>query len=183
MAEAQKGLDSLVYAASDDALAYNRENGRLVYKGSDEPRGWTTITFAWDKTANDLDICAYWSAAQGLQVGFNHTGEYAGLYESGPYKINYSGDVQGVGKSEWVKIIMSPWKAGTREFVVHLNFYRYDSDMYPGNICTVIASQEGGRTIIKRNVECSTEYKKPATTASKSVKICFDKNGKLSSII
>lgn len=177
MSGEQTGLGSLVYAASEDALACNRESGKLVYKGENVPRGWTMVSFAWDKTANDLDICAYWSAVTDLKVGYKYAG--GGSYEHGPYKIEYSGDEVGVAKSEWVKIIMSPWKAGVREFVAHLNFYGYDPDTFPGMVCTVVASQEGGTTIVKRNVECSIEDGKPATTESKSVKICFDKNGKL----
>lgn len=182
MAEASTDLGRLVYAATGNALAHNRENGRLVYKCDAAPRGWTKISFAWDKTARDLDICAYWSAAKDMKVGFRYGG--AGLHESGPYKIEYSGDITAVGGSEWVKIIMSPWSVGTREFIIHLNYYDYDPESHPGNTCTVVASQEGGKTFIKKDVVCSSPGgTDPATESSNYVTVRFDKDGKLIGIV
>jgi hypothetical protein len=63
-----------------------------------------------------------------------------------------------------------------------LNFFGYNSNSAPTSTCTVIASQEGGETIIQSGVPCGTHAGDGATDGDPGVRINFDGKGKLLSI-
>lgn len=157
------------------------EGGKLVYK-SDSGKV-TTISLAWGSDGKDLDICAYWLGAPDMVAGYGwnlSTSERV----SGAYHLQFSGDIRSSDDSEWVKIRMSPWSAGNRSFRIHFNYFEY-SEAYPANTCTVIASQKGGKTLIKKNVPCATRAGN-GNKAKKSdpyVTINFDEAGKLVEIV
>lgn len=177
-------VGKLVYRASGN------DAGKLCYKLSGADAGklvckvaagdWTTITFAWSARGSDLDICAYWTGAPNMAMGYGHNTSTS-EQTSGAYHIFYSGDETGTNTAEWVKIKMIPWSGGARTFKVHFNFYGYSSS-YPESECTVIASQINGPTIIKRNQACGTSYHSAATTGSPSCTIEFDSTGRLVSV-
>lgn len=177
-------VGKLVYKASGN------DAGKLCYKASDADAGklvykaqagdWTMVTFAWSSKGNDLDICAYWTGAPSMAMGYGHN-ESTSEQISGAYHIFYSGDVRDTNSAEWVKIKMIPWSGGARTFKVHFNFWGYSSS-YPESECTVIASQINGPTIIKRNQACGTSYHSAATTGSPSCTIEFDSTGRLVSV-
>lgn len=177
-------VGKLVYKASGtDAgkLCYKASGadvGKLVYKV--DAGDWTTITFAWSSKGKDLDICAYWTGAPSMAMGYGHNTSTS-EQTSGAYHIFYSGDKTGTNEAEWVRIKMIPWSGGARTFKVHFNFYGYSSS-YPESECTVIATQPSGLTIIKRNQSCSTSAGNPATTSSPYCTIEFDEAGHLQSV-
>ena len=172
-------LGKLCHSLSADNLAYKKDGEELVFKtkGGD----WTVISYAWGSDGKDLDICAYWSGASDLQMGYGHNISTTEQVQ-GSYHIIYSGDITSTDASEWCKVKMKPWSQGERTFKVHFNYFGYDGDAYPLGTCTVIASQLGGETIIKRNVPCSTTQGKAATTSDPFVTITFDKSGNLASV-
>ena len=73
---------------------------------------------------------------------------------------------------------MKPWSGGVRTFKIHFNYYGYDSS-HTANTCTVIASQIGGGTFVKRNQSCSTGSGRAANTDDPSCVVSFDEQGKL----
>ena len=161
--------------------------GKLVFKV--HPGDWTIITSAWDLNGRDLDICAYWTGAPNMVMGFGHnTSQNEQI--SGPYHIIYSGDKQGVNEAEWVKVKMEPWDGGYRTFNMHFNFYGYDASSYPASKCIVIASQVNGNTIILPDVSCSTRTGNTsiqpnpgiATTSDPGVRVTFDSIGYIQSV-
>lgn len=186
-------VGKLVYKASGvDAgklcfKSSGNDAGKLVYKV--DAGDWTTITFAWSSKGKDLDICAYWTDAPNMAMGFGHNTSTSEQV-SGAYRIRYSGDKRGTDNAEWVKIKMSPWSAGSRTFEVHLNFYGYDATSYPASTCSVIATQINGETRILNNVPCSTrtgnadQTPNPgiATTSDPGVRVTFDDAGHLQSM-
>lgn len=155
------------------------EGGKLVYK-SDSGKV-TTISLAWGSDGKDLDICAYWVAKPDMAVGFQWSNSQRDQID-GAYHLQFSGDITSVDDSEWVKIRMSPWSAGSSDFRVHFNYYGH-SDKYPASTCTVIASQKGGKTIIKKNVACATVANRRAEKSDPYVTIKFDANGNLKEIV
>lgn len=171
------GENKLCYAPSGN-LAYKRGDGRLIFKT--ESFGWTQISFAWDADGKDLDIRAQWSDG-GPIVGYGYNSD-AGDYSTGVYGLIYSGDIRGSLSSEWVKIKRKPWGGSASSFVVRFNFYGYDESSFPTSVCTVIASQEGGETIVKPNVLCGTHGGDSAAYTDPGVRIDFDGSGKLLSI-
>lgn len=165
--------------------------GKLCYKSSGDDAGkliykidagqLTTITFAWDADGKDLDICAFWTGAPSMVMGYGYNTSTQEQV-SGAYRITYSGDKRGTDDAEWVKIKMSPWKTGPRTFDVHLNFFGYDSSTYPANKCIVIATQENGGSIVLRDVGCSTNTGAKATTGDPGIRVTFDSTGHLQSM-
>jgi hypothetical protein len=183
------GVGKLVYRSSgNDAgkLCYKASGadaGKLVYK-VDAGR-LTTITFAWGTDGKDLDICAFWTGAPSMVMGYGYnTSKQEQI--SGAYHITYSGDERGTNVSEWVKIKMTPWSAGARTFDIHLNFFGYDPSTYPANKCIVVASQENGGSIILRDVNCGTNdgstTSRKALTRDPGVRVTFDATGHLQSM-
>lgn len=158
--------------------ASGADANKLVYKAV--AGDWTTVTFAWSSKGKDLDICAYWTGAPSMAMGYKHNTSTTEQI-SGAYHIFYSGDETGTNTAEWVKIKMAPWSSGDRTFKVHFNFYGYSST-YPESKCIVIASQINGPTIIKRDQSCSTSPSNPATTSSPYCTISFDASGRLTSV-
>lgn len=178
-------LGKLCFKKSGSALVYSKRTGsdryKLVYKGN--PAGVTTISFAWGSDGKDLDICAYWTNFPSKQFGYGHDTSTAEqrFGDNNEYYLQYSGDIKGTGGTEWVKINMSPWRSG-ETFKIHFNFYGYDAEDCPSSICTVIASQVGGGTFIKRDVSCSTSTGSAAQTSDPYVTINFDASGRLTGI-
>lgn len=169
----------LCYKKGNNSLAYKKEGenkGSLIYKV--KAGGETTISFAWASTAKDLDICAYWEAG-GNKVGY----QYNAISPS-PYSISWSGDKTGNNESETLTIRMTPWSSSTnRKFKIHLNFFGFDEEKYPGSECYVIANQANtGKSLTKNNVSCGTNSSTKATTSDPSVTIEFDEKGFLKSI-
>lgn len=172
-------------------LCYKSGDGRLAFKAAGADAGklvckvdagqLTAIAFAWPSSGKDLDICAFWTGASDMKVGFRYNSA-AAVYTRGAYYIEYSGDKRGVDDSEWVRIKMSPWSGGERTFDVHLNFYEYDSVDYPASTCTVIAAQENGPSIISRDVGCGTTFHREALESDPGVRIAFDASGRLLSV-
>ena len=163
-------------AADLGLLCHKHGANALIYKAKagDE----TTVTFAWGSDARDLDILAYWEGAPQLTAGFGHG---AGGTEK-PYSLVYSGDITSSDASEWCKVKMSPWGGGgSRKFFVHFNFFGFGED-YPGAVCTVVASQPDGKTLIKRDQACSTEKGRAAMQGDPCCVLTFDEKGKLVSI-
>lgn len=184
-------VGKLVYKASGiDAgklcfKASGADAGKLVYKV--DAGHLTTITFAWGADGKDLDMCAYWTGAPDMKVGYGYLyTQDPTEFTSGAYYIQHSGDKRGTNDSEWVKIKMAPWSAGARTFDVHLNFFGYDPSTYPANKCIVVASQENGGSIILRDVNCGTND--GSTTGRKAlirdpgVRVTFDETGHLQSM-
>lgn len=169
-------LGKLCFKKTTQELCYKKSTGELIYKS--QGGDWTMVSFAWGSEGKDLDICAYWEGASSLQMGYGHNTSTSEQV-SGAYHILYSGDITSTDASEWVKIRMKPWNSGTRTFKVHFNYYGYDAKSYPLATCTVIASQQGGKTLIKRNVQCATSKQKAAQTSDPGVTIVFDEKGSL----
>lgn len=159
-------------------LVYKRGDGRLVFKA--KSYGWTQISFSWDAKGSDLDICAQWTDG-GPVVGFGYNSD-SGDYSTGSFGLRYSGDIRGPSSSEWIGVRRNPWGGNLYSFKVNLNFYGYNSSSAPTSTCTVIASQEGGETIIRSNVSCGTHAGGGATISDPGVIINFDGEGKLLSI-
>lgn len=172
-------LGKLCHKKSSSPLAYKKDEGSLIFKV--EPGDWTMISFAWGSEGKDLDICGYWSGASSLQMGYGHNTSKAEQVQDS-YHILYSGDITSSDSSEWCKVKMSPWSKGERTFKVHFNYFGFDEEDYPLNTCTVIASQQGGETLIKRNVPCATSKGRAANTSDPCVTIAFDETGNLISL-
>lgn len=169
-------LGKLCYKRNNGNLAYKRGGSSLVYKV--EAGDWTTITFAWGADGKDLDICAYWDGASGMQMGYGHNTSTSEQVTDA-YHIFYSGDITSSDASEWCKVKMSPWSGdGSRTFRVHFNFYGYGED-YTGSTCSVIASQPNGKTLYKQGQACGTAKGKAAQTSDPCCTVTFDATGKL----
>jgi len=173
------GENQLCHKSGSNSLAYKHGGNALIYKATPQP-GETLITFAWRSDADDLDICAYWNAAESLKVGFGYN--LAGDYTSGDYNISYSGDETSAGGSEWVKISQRPWGGSAVSFTVRLNFYGFNSSSYPGNSCCITASQENGETKFLYDFACGTDAGSKALDTHPGVTIDFDENGYLTGI-
>lgn len=172
----ESDVGQLCHKKDSVALCFKKGGSKLVYKIASG--GETTVTFAWSSEGKDLDILAYWDGAPDLSAGYGHGSGGT----SGPYVLDWSGDVTSSEASEWCKVKMSPWSGSTsRTFRVHLNFYGYGDD-YPGSTCTVIASQEGGQTIIKREQSCGTAHGAAAKSSDPCVIVSFDASGNLVSV-
>ena len=176
--------NKLCYKANDGRLAYKASGddaGKLVYKV--DAGQLTTIAFAWAADGRDLDMCAYWTGAPDMKVGYGYLyTQDPTEFTSGAYYIQHSGDKRGTDDSEWVKIKMTPWSGGARTFDVHLNFFEYNSSAYPASKCTVIATQANGRSIILRDVACGTTYHSKALDSDPGVRVTFDATGHLQSM-
>lgn len=171
MSANEKG--KLCFKNEGTELVYKQDNGNLVYKAA--PQGKKTmISFSWSDKSDDLDIYAYWRDASEMSRGYMHD-QNKGETTSGVFKIlQYSGDVQGTGGTEFVSIYKTNWKQGSNDFIVHLKFYR------EGTSCTVIATQLGGKSLRRDNVPCSSGG--AAQASDPGVVITFDTNGQLSAI-
>lgn len=145
--------------------------GKLCYKGV--PLGKIVITFSWPRDATDLDICAYWTSAPDLKVGFSYQSR-GGDYSSGIYNISWGGDEQGTGATEHVEIWRTSNTTSTT-FRVHFNFYG-PSD---SGICSVVATQANGNTFVQDNQPCGTTRRSPADTDDPGVQLNIDASGKL----
>ena len=163
------------YKHNDGSPCYKKSGTQPIYKVS--VGDWTQISFAWGSDGRDLDICAYWDGAPSMQMGYGHDTSTSEKV-SGAYHILYSGDIRGSDSSEWCKIKMKPWSGGVRTFKIHFNYYGYDSS-HTANTCTVIASQIGGGTFVKRNQSCSTDSGRAANTNDPFCIVSFDETGKL----
>jgi len=172
-------LGKLCYKHGNGSLAYKKDEGSLVYKS--KAGDWTMVSFAWGSDGKDLDICAYWDGASGMQMGYGHNTSTSEQVQ-GAYHIVYSGDITSTDSSEWCKIRMNPWASGARTFKVHFNYYGYNGEKYPLNTCTVIASQQGGETRILRDVACGTAKGQAAQTSDSGVVLTFDAKGTLTSL-
>lgn len=167
----------LCYGKNSASLCYSKGGtGKLIFKGPTQGEE-TVVTFAWDSSGRDLDIMAYWDGASGLTAGYAHGNGGT----SGAYSLAYSGDVTTEGASEWCKIKMSPWSAGTRTFRVHFNFFGADEE-HPASSCVVIASQPKGKTLMKSGQSCSTSHGRAANTGDPCCVVSFDENGNLQSV-
>jgi len=174
-------VGKLAYKHGGSSLAYKKAGnaaGSLIYKADFGTE--TTITFAWGSDGQDLDICAYWDDVPGLKVGYGYNSS-SGEYSSNEYRIGYSGDIQGVDSSEWVKIIKRPWSGGPATFTIRLNFYGHDSS-HSASTCSVIASQANGETKVLHDVPCGTAAGSPAGGSHPGVRISFDSFGFLEKI-
>lgn len=179
------GEGKLCYKPNDGRLVFKRGgDGSLVFKVT--PGDWTQISFAWGSDGNDLDICAYWDGTD-MKFGYGYnTGTSEYVYpdvDKGPYHVLYSGDIRDVGQTEWLKLKNTPWSLGARTFKVHFNYFGYDSE-HSANTCTVIASQMGGDTFMKREQPCSTTAGRKAIggsgpDADPYCVVSFDETGKL----
>lgn len=175
------GEGKLCYKPNDGRLAFKRGgDGSLVFKVA--AGDWTQISFAWGSDGRDLDICAYWDGAPSMQMGYGHDTSTSEKI-SGAYHIFYSGDIRGTDASEWCKIKMKPWQnGGARTFKVHFNYFGHDSE-HGASTCTVIASQMGGETFVKREQACSTSEDgtnpRAANTGDPYCVVSFDETGKL----
>lgn len=172
-------IGKLCYKRQTDSLAHKKSGAALVYKI--KAGSWTMVSFAWGSDGKDLDICAYWDGASSMQMGYGHNTSTSEQV-SGAYHILYSGDITSTDSSEWCKVKMAPWSGGARTFKIHFNYYGFDSEDYPLNTCTVIASQQGGQTLIKRNVSCSTSASRAANTSDPYVTVEFDAKGQLTAL-
>ena len=167
----------LCYSKSGSSLCYSKgSTGLLIFKGPEQGEE-TVVTFAWDSSGRDLDIMAYWDGAPDLTAGFAHGSGGT----SGAYSLKYSGDVRSEGASEWCKIKMDPWSSGPRTFRVHFNFFGANEE-HTASTCVVIASQPGGKTLMKSGQSCSTSHGREANTGDPSCVVSFDENGKLQSV-
>ena len=179
MAESKKLCYSTMQSGRPLCYKKNNSSRPLIYKAAAGAE--TVISFAWGGDGRDLDICAYWEGASGMKVGFGWNTSTAEQV-SGVYHIKYSGDVTSADASEWCKVRMKPWGDGSsRTFRVHFNFYGA-SEEYPASSCTVIASQSGGRTLVKSGQACSSSHGRKADTGDPSCLVTFDASGKLVSI-
>lgn len=168
------------YKHNDGNPCYKKGGTQPIYKVS--VGDWTQISFAWGSDGRDLDICAYWDGAPSMQMGYGYDTSTTEKV-SGAYRILYSGDIRGEDSSEWCKIKMKPWSGGVRTFKIHFNYYGYDSS-HTANTCTVIASQIGGGTKVKRGQPCSTTAGRAAIggsgpDADPYCVVSFDETGKL----
>lgn len=155
--------------------------GKLVWKH--EARD-VVVTFSWMADGMDLDICAYWEDEPSVKVGYGYN-RFADTYGAAPYQIEYSGDIQSNGGTEWCKL--TPPTSGdpskTFEFVVFFNYYGYNSELYPASKCLVVASQKNGPTFTKENQPCGTDPGHPAPAYGDNyVTVTFDHNGKLTGL-
>lgn len=174
-------IDKPCYKNSSGIPCYKYGGDSPIYKIN--PGGITEVSFAWGSSGKDLDICAYWEGDSSLKVGYDYNTNTSEQV-SGPYHIQYSGDITDVDASEWCKIYMSPWGGNvSRTFRIHFNFYEYSSS-YPASTCTVIASQQDGQTKVKRDQHCGINYHQPASASdmTNSCVISFDETGRLISI-
>ncbi len=171
-------IGKLCYKSGGSALCFKHGGSALVFKV--KAGDWTMVSFAWGSDGRDLDICAYWNGAPDMKMGFGYNTSTSEQV-SGAYHILYSGDIKDTNASEWCKIKMDPWSSGSRTFTVHFNYWGHDDD-HPLDTCTVIASQQGGRTLIKRNVSCSTRSEEKAQVGDPSVTVTFDAQGYLTSL-
>lgn len=183
------------YTALDLALVYKKggdDAGKLIYKVDKGEE--TTITFAWDITGKDLDICAFWEEASGAAYEDKRCGFEWGatrdewLYPNTKiatidgvnYITSYSGDIKGEDNAEWVKVKKSRWSTGSNNYLVYLNFYGYDATSHPATTCTVIASQLNGPTFMTTaNCGTNTGHKADPAAGDPHVTIYFDDHGKL----
>ena len=174
--------------SEEGKLCYNRSNGQLCYKRSGDgrlifkatPGEWTHVSFAWGSDGKDLDICAYWEDLQDKKGGYHYDTSGTDIGE-GAYHLICSSDVQTEEGSEWCKIKMKPWNnGGRRTFKIHFHYYPWDSE-HPSTSCTVIASQIGGETIVKRGQSCNNDgVERPANnTTDPYCIVSFDETGKL----
>lgn len=177
------------YTAQNLALVYKASGAHeysLVYKVAKGQQ--TTISFAWDKDGNDLDICAYWEAAPNMKAGWRWSADWSQpttvttVVDGVTYTLGYSGDIRDTDASEWVKIEKSVWSKGSNSFRVYLNFYGYDASQYPASTCTVIAAQENGPTKMLL-ANCGTHNGSRADPLQDPfVTVTFDATGKLLSL-
>lgn len=173
------GEGKLCYKHGDGSLCYKHAgDGSLVFKAA--PGDWTEVSFAWGSDGRDLDICAYWEDAPDMKGGYNY--DTSGIERTdGAYHLICSSDVTTEEGSELCKIKMKPWNNGKRRtFKVHFHYYPQD-DKHPSTSCTVIASQIGGDTKIKRGQLCNNDgVKRPANnTTDPFCIVSFDEHGKL----
>lgn len=164
----------LCYSKSGSSLCYSKGSSeQLIYKEAAQGEE-TVVTFAWDSSGRDLDIMAYWDGAPNLTAGYDHGSGGT----SGAYSLEYSGDVTSEGASEWCKVKMDPWSAGIRTFTVHFNFFGADEE-HTASSCIVIASQPGGKTLMKPGQLCSTSHGRAANKNDPYCIVSFDINGNL----
>lgn len=170
------------YNATSNFPCYKYGGSLPVYKVA--AGGLTEISFAWGSDGNDLDICAYWDGTD-MKFGYDYnTGTSEYVYpdaDKGPYHVLYSGDIRSAGQTEWLKLKNTPWSLGAGTFKVHFNFYGHSSS-YPASTCKVIASQQGGRTIIKDAQNCSTSSGRAANENDPYCVIVFDEHGNLTEV-
>lgn len=172
------GEGKLCYKLNDGRLAFKRGgDGSLMFKVA--AGDWTQVSFAWGSDGRDLDICAYWEDAPNMKGGYNY--DTSGIDRTdGAYHLICSSDVTSEDGSEWCKIKMKPWNNGMRRtFKIHFHYFPQDNE-HPSTSCTVIASQIGGQTIIKRDQSCNNDsVKRAANTDDPYCVVSFDETGKL----
>ena len=175
-------------------LAFKKSSGtsadeanKLIFKYTDPYK--IRISFGWDSSIKDLDICSYWTSCPNLKVGYRYNYSeathtpgytYSQTEDNITYNISYSGDIRGSSNSEWVEI----WRHPTNSdgiFRIHFNFY--EGVLNNANpVCTVIATQYKGGAFSAGGVVCSAVRNREALVSDPSVDILVDSTGLLTGI-
>lgn len=170
------------YNQSSHMPCYKIASNQPIYKV--EAGDWTQVSFAWGSDGRDLDICAYWEDLPDKKGGWDYDTSGTDIGE-GAYHLICSSDVQTEEGSEWCKIKMEPWNnGGRRTFKIHFHYFPWDSK-HPSTSCTVIASQFGGETKIKRGQSCNNDGVQRAAIGGSGPDadpyciVSFDETGKL----